>query len=67
MLGYIYVLLDFSRYCFSQEDAMLIILEALINSYLCLDTLSLYDAESTRVDIKEIVTLWDQVQTDVST
>ena len=46
---------------------MLIILEALINSYLCLDTLSLYDAESTRVDIKEIVTLWDQVQTDVST
>lgn len=30
-----------------------------------LDTLALYDKQSSRTDIKEIVTLWDQVQTDL--
>ncbi len=40
-------------------------------SYTCsvpvLDTLAMYDDQSNRVEIKEIVALWDQVQTDVST
>ena len=31
-----------------------------------LDTLAMYDDQSYRVEIKEIVALWDQVQTDVS-
>ncbi len=31
-----------------------------------LDTLAMYDDTSNRVEIKEIVALWDQVQTDVS-